>query len=126
MPQTLHLANRSGIINLCGNEADYFLPLTKTILASKVTSTSVLTSCPLHFASYQTCNITLNDCAAFEIALSEGLMPNDSTFKRRFKGKPLPGVPSIQELTNDGNGNNFVSWYCSGLRKYFPKSGKDD
>ena len=109
------------MINLCGNEADCFLPLTKTILASKVTSPSVFTSCPLHFASYQTCNITLNDGATFKIALS-----NDSTFKRSFKGKPFPGVPNIQELTNDGNGNNFVSWYCSGLRKYFPKSGKDD
>ena len=126
MPQTLHLANRSGIINLCGNEADYFLPLTKTILASKVTSPSVFTSCPFHFASYQTCNIALNDSATFEIALSEWLMPNDSTFKRSFKGKPLLGVPNIQELTSDGNGNNFVSWHCSGLRKYFPKSGKDD
>ena len=121
IPQTLHLANRSGIINLYGNEADYFLPLTKTILATKVTSTCVFTSCPLHFAFYQTCNITLNDCATFEIALSEWLMPNDSTCKRRFKGKPLPGVPNIQELTNDGNGNNVVSWYCSGLRKYFPR-----
>ena len=50
IPQTLHLANRSGIINLYGNEADYFLPLTKTILATKVTSTCVFTSCPLHFA----------------------------------------------------------------------------
>ena len=47
-------------------------------------------------------------------------MPNDSTCKRRLKGKPLPDVPNIQELTN-GNGNNFVSWYCSGLRKYFPR-----
>ena len=80
IPQTLHLANRSGIINLYGNEADYFLPLMKTILATKVTSTYVFTSCPLHFASYQTCNITLHDCATFEIALSEWLMPKDSTF----------------------------------------------
>ena len=97
------------------------MPLTKTILATKVTSTCVFTSCPLHFASYQTCNITLNDCATFEIASSEWLMPNDSTHKRRFKGKPLPGVPNIKQLTNDGNGNNYVWWYCSGLRKYFPR-----
>ena len=34
IPQTLHLANRSGIMNLYGNEADYFLPLAKTILAT--------------------------------------------------------------------------------------------
>ena len=117
--QTLHLANRSsnGIINLYGNEADYFLLLSKTILTTKVTSTCVFTSCPLHFASYQTCNITLNYFATFESALSEWLMLNDSTCKRRLKGKPLPDVPNIQELTN-GNGNNFVSWYCSGLRKY--------
>ena len=42
IPQTLHLAYRSCFINLYRNEADYFLKLTRTILAAKVTSTCVL------------------------------------------------------------------------------------
>lgn len=116
--------NNSGFIDLYGNEADYLLPLLKSALTTEIRSTCDLSSCPLPVQKYRTCNINLacsSNKATFESSLSEWLNPGASSCQRRFKSKPLPGVPCKQDIITDCNGGQVPAWYCSGVRANLPR-----
>jgi hypothetical protein len=112
---------RSGIIDLYGNEADNLIPHLKPFLASTITTSCDLNTCPSPVQNYNTTTAVLG-CPtgskdnAFLAALGEWLHPGLTQCKRKFQNIPLAGTPCLQDVTLDGNGNQEVSWHCAGVR----------
>lgn len=116
---------RSGVVDLYGNEADYFMPLLQSVLTTTTTTTCNLVSCPSYLNTYKTCNIVLNcsqgDKCCFEKSLNEWMYPEATQCKRKFKSEPPSGIACSKDLTIDCQGQEFTSWHCSGVRTSTPR-----
>jgi len=116
---TQPIASTTGVLDLYGNESDYYMPLLSSVLQSEVTTTCNQPSCPLPQITYKTCNNilsnSLNANYTFETSLSEWLSPGISMCQRKFVSKPNTGILFSEDTTIDINGTKSLSWHCAGM-----------
>lgn len=113
----------SGIINLYGNESDYFVKHLRPYLCSKTTSKCDMMSCPCPNNDVNSCTTTLGfpsensqGSSVFEKSLYDWCNPAISKCRRKFQDKPPPGTPYIEDVTLNESGNPEISWHCDGSR----------
>ena len=116
----------SGIINLYGNESDYFIRHLQPFLTTTVTTSCNLNTCPSPVQNHNTSTVVLgcttgNANNAFLAALDEWLYPGLTQCRRKFHHRPSAGTACLEDVTLDSNGNQQVSWHCSGVRISSPR-----
>ena len=115
---------KNRVIDLYGNESDYFLKIIQPFLATAVTTWCSLPSCPSMKSTYLSHGISLgcpiND-NTFDASLQEWLDPGTSQCQRKFTNKPSSGIPCHPDTTFCDDGTQFVSWHCSGVRTSLPR-----
>jgi len=122
IPQHLPVIN--GTINCYGNEGDFCIRVLLPFLATTITSTCNLATCPSISDIYKSHNISLGcsgNNVSFNSSLGEWLLPSITPCGRRFHSKPPNNVPSQPHETLNCDGTKSLSWHCAGLRATSPR-----
>ena len=111
----------SNCIDKYGNEDDYFIKIPRPYLASKVTTTCSLDTCPFpcHTSTSSTVNLgyppELSNNVFLDV-LDNWLQPDVSQCRRKFDAEPPHHIPCVKDVTLDDNGLTHPSWHCLGVR----------
>ena len=116
---------KHGIIDFYGNESDYFISLLQPFLATTITSSCNLSTCPSMIKTQISYGIALgcnDNNSTFVNSLDGWLHPRMSRFQRKFQSKPPVSIPSQPDMTLNWDGTQTVSWHCPGFRTSTPRS----
>ena len=118
----------AGILDLYGNEADFFLELLRSYLTSTITTTCCLNTCPSQVHTVQSLSVILPQPSnnlnsdVFLDSLDDWQSPPDSNCGRKFATKPSGRIPFNEDVTLDEHGNANIFWHCAGVRMSSPRS----
>lgn len=90
-------AIKHGIINFYGNESDYFISLLQPFLATTITSSCNLSTCPSMIKTQISHSIALgcnDNNSTFVNSLDEWHHPRMNRCQRKFQSKPPVSIPS--------------------------------
>ena len=95
-------AVKNRVIDLYGNEGDYFLKIIQPFLATVVTTWCSLPLCPSRTSTYLSHGISLG-CSikdnTFDASLQEWLNPGTSQWQKKCTNKPSTGIPCHPDTT---------------------------
>ena len=123
LPQTPVI--KHGIIDFYGNESDYFISLSQPFLATTITSSCNLSTCPSMIKTQIShgiapgCNDNNN---TFVHSLDEWFHLRMNPCQRNFQSKLPVSIPSQPDVTLNCDGTQTVSWHCPGFRTSTPRS----
>lgn len=116
----------SGILDLHGNESDFFLKLLNPYLMKTTTSTCSLPTCPNPVQRVQSTSLILplltSDISreTFLDSLEHWLYPDGSQCGGKFASKPSEEVSFYEDLTLNKHGDAHTPWHCAGVRVSAP------
>ena len=119
-----NLAVKNGILDCYGNEADYCIRVLLPFLATTITSTCNLATCPSMTDVYKSHSISLGsngNNVSFHTSLNEWLLPTTTPCQRKFCSEPPSTIPSRPNVTLHCDGTQSVSWHCHELRMTSPR-----
>lgn len=118
----------SGVTNLYGNEADFFIKLLQPYLLNSTTSTCDKSTCPQPVITRSTKTIALSYPSSthheniFVASLEEWVNPPASKCGQKYWQQPPADTPSFENVTLDEHGTPHVSWHCPGSRTWSTRS----
>ena len=123
LPQTPVI--KHGIIDFYGYESDYIISLSQPFLATTITSSCNLSTCPSMIKTQISHGIALgcnDNNSTFVHSLDEWFHPRMNPCQRKFQSKLPVSIPSQPDVTLNCDGTQTVSWHCPGFRTGTPRS----